>query len=220
MKKRITLALCMLSALLAITFAFCSEENETKRDWRSDLYEQIFVKYVGEEPLAGIGFDYIFGVISIKDSDGKDLLRPNQEGNVRESDFYFEVEGKRYAVGDTIDAWPTLKSTEKIVGIHQHMSGAFYYLHPFALSTAPGGDYKAERLLADSPYDIEYYFVWPSKNIRKHIRVYAEFNQNFFEDLELAEPDEKYFKRVPFYKWATWVDGKCYNNYGCYFITI
>lgn len=207
MEKRLKRWISTIIAILTfmIGFAACSDEVVDSEAWRKQLISHDGIMTFSEPSLSGDDFSYIgFGIRIVDKDTGRDLLN-NNPGNVRESDFYFEIGDFKYHVGDSVGLlshFPGLK----LIEITQPHYDNFYYLSFYYLKVS-------NKLATRSPIDFTIDFVWPSKNIRKKIRTYVEFNNNFVSDAKNAGPDQYGYVRAWLYKVGYWVDGISATEY-------
>ena len=183
----------------------CSDDTQETPDWREELYPSYRPVWVGEGlPPVGDNFERFGPGINIKNSKGTDLLYSGHAENVLGSDFYFEYQGKRYCVGDTLDFMPeSFRVKQKTVKIIPQISGAPYTLYLFMAYPHMGS--VIDELT--EPIDITYSFVWPSKGIRKSFRVYCEKNVDLLQDIEAATTDENGFKKAELFRYGMWENG-------------
>lgn len=78
-------------------------------------------------------------------------------------------------------------------------------------------EYLPFHYMNHEPIDYSFSFVWPSKNIRRSMRVYVEFNHNLqaqwdAKQQELIQAGE-WIAKVPGACICRWVDGKIYKPY-------
>lgn len=208
MKKKFLLALAVL--MLVPMMAACSDNdapgNEDGPDssWRKDL--ETIVHPVTHSDLVGWGGQYAHfaaGFI-IEDKEGNNLMESYRRDNVINSDYYFLYDGKEYRNGDKVTVGGQYQS---VVGAWTHVSGqemlAFFWIDYEKIA-------KAGRNL-----DVSYEFVWPSRNIRKTMRVYIEPNVNYTKELEAYFADKSLpDTTLEIYKSGFWVDGKPYKTMG------
>ena len=198
----------ILAGLVSSCHDDSPKEETTDSDWRSNLESR--GEFFTHRGFVGGGHQYVDFTCGfrITDKDGNDLLSARNPQNVRNSDFYFEHDGQKYFVGDsTFDVGIT--NNDDKVCFPDHISGRFNLLSPFGLCY--------ENIVNDrKTIDVSFDFVWPSRNIRKHMRVYIEPNLNFYDEVEAFQKDTA-FEPDPFfieaYKSGFWVDGEMYNTY-------
>lgn len=175
MKSKVQNWLMMAIAVMMLCGAVaCSDDAPNKIDsesWRlqmDTIYEVAVNPAYG--PMMGDQFDNFGFHIAIKDKNGKDLL---QNPEIANSDYYIEYNGQRYMLGDSVP-FPTQNA---LLSVDYHYSGVMKILYVnFTRWDLTYFDHE--------PIDYTFSFVWPSKNIRKTMRVYVEFNQNVKEEIE------------------------------------
>ena len=193
MKKGIAM---LATALILVGLAACSNDAENDNSWRENLrsVKEIVVNGYLSGTVRPANLTYY---IRIVDRNGNDMLFNKRGGNVCESDWYFELDGKKYCKGDTMP----IKGTQKPVEITYYVGPGFYCISPTWVDW---------HILKEGSVHHSYYFVWPSKNIRKKLDLYAEYNPNYETEKEALENTlkEGEFDLVEIYKRGNWVDGK------------
>ena len=215
MKKTIRVLWALIAVLtVQVCFISCSDdepdnkEGQQTEEWRKDL-RVLTMRLTHHPTLFGGGgsFDMtyrFFAAMQIVDQNGNDLMSITNPNNVIDSDFYFEYQGKRYCVGDTLDFIPeSFRAKQKTVKIIPQISGAPYTLYLFMAYPHMGS--VIDELT--EPIDITYSFVWPSKGIRKSFRVYCEKNVDLLQDIEAATTDENGFKKAELFRYGMWENG-------------
>ena len=209
----------LIMAFVLYALASCSDNDEPQpgKDPNPGNENLISVKYYVEKP-GMTGFSHHYGVnayLNFMSSNNHEWLRdtPWFEKKFKNSDWYFEFNGKQYRYGDVMDI---PGNTTPI-----HMEG-YLELNKYLIIPA---DIPWEKL-KEGPMTYEYKFVWPSRNISHTIKVYAIYNQNFEKDRDellknLGDEDSGY---VELYKIGYWVDDKPmespWKDYGLFTITL
>lgn len=211
MKKTIRVLWALIAVLtVQVCFISCSDdepdnkEGQQTEEWRKDLREKLMGLYPKAWGLTGYDRNWncrFVPAIQIVDQNGNDLMAVTDPNNVRNSDFYFEYQGKKYSFGDT--DFPVAGLSKK-VATHSWQDYRSIVLSPFSLEWQEIAEMK-------EPVDITYDFVWPSRNIRHTIRTYVEPNTEFKQlfdayDADTATTDTS----LEVYKYGMWVDGVSY----------
>lgn len=213
-KKNIIRWLPLLCGVMLLAgMSACSDETPGGDDWRKDLTPHYAMCPVVENPMPIVGTDFRFIALGVRitNKSGTDMLS-NIKDCVLDSDFYFEIDGKKYFLGDSVPVQGLGKSGDKVMVLDHH-AYRFRFLTCFYI--CPSLDTKYIRF---APFDFSFDFVWPSKGIRKHMRMYVEFNKNFFEDGKHIDPslwDEYGYGTVLYYKTGYWADGVLINKHTC-----
>lgn len=181
--------------LLLVGFSACSNDTEDDNSWRENLQPVYGIVAKGNWCGIGQAADLTY-YIRIVDRNGNDMLFDRRGGNVCESDWYFEMDGKKYCKGDTMP----VKGNQKPVEIKYYVGPGFYCISPTWVDW---------QILKEDPVHHSYYFVWPSKNIRKKLDLYAEYNSNYEAEKEALENTlkEGEIEKLVIYKRGNWVDG-------------
>lgn len=193
MKKGIAM---LATAILLVVTAACSDDAENDNSWRENL--RPVYEIVANGSLSGLGQPpYLTYYIRIVDKYGNDMLFDKRGGNVCESDWYFEMDGKKYCKGDTIP----VQGNQEPVRIMGYMGPGFYCISPTWVDW---------HILKEGNVHHSYYFVWPSKSIRKKLDLYAEYNSNYEAERDslVNTLKEGEFDKLVIYKRGNWVDGK------------
>lgn len=211
-KKNIIRWLPLLCGVMLLAgMSACSDDKPGEDDWRKDLSQHYTIYPVVENPMPIVGTDFSFIALGVRitNKSGTDMLS-NITDCVLDSDFYFEIDGKKYFLGDSVPVQGLGKSGDK-VKVLDHHAYRFRFLTCFYICP-PGIQY-----IKFAPFDFSFDFVWPSKGIRKHMRMYVEFNKNFFEDVKHTEPIRPgdHYGLVPLYKTGYWADGVLINQQTC-----
>lgn len=199
----------ILSMALFMVLVSCSSEEDgpvvPDNSWRDNL--ESITQPLSKEPITGWGgqyANYSAGFI-IEDEDGRNLMDEDTPGNVLKSGFYFEINGKQYFMGDTINVCGLFNSK---VDSFFHYGGGVEMLSPFWMTWQ-------EIVRAGKTIDLTYDFVWPSRNIRKQMRVYIEPNLNYDQEVEaFQKQDIQKEAFIELYKCGFWVDGQPYKTSG------
>lgn len=156
-----------LAVICLIGVSACNSNNDAPTPRQTENLTPIKVlvsndKVNGHDALCGVDMYFNF----TGDNDHELLRDTRWTEKFINSDWYFEVNGKQYRLGDTME----IEGNSEPVRITGYMSVDKYILAPTHI---PG-----ERL-KNGPITYSYSFVWPEKGINKKIEIYAEYNENF-----------------------------------------
>lgn len=192
--------LCLLlSAAIAPLAISCSDDNNTPEEdesWREALvpYYAAFFK----QPMSGGFSNHSFTFhISMVNSMRIDLLQSDSQSSVRHSDWYFEMDGKQYRLGDTI---PTPAGYNlKPISVIGYMGYYKFFIDPVTINF---------DALKKAPLYLSMDFVWPSRNIRNHIDYYAEYNKNYWKEIEEFWKSDNDMGKILCGYYGLWIDSK------------
>ena len=195
--KLLQRTLTAMFCVLAFASSSCSNDEPDPEAWRKDLCPvQVTIAKPGCGPIGYRVFSLDFG-LRIDDKNRESLFDSDTE-----QDYYIEYNGKKYFLGDTLD----MPGVIKPIRITEHYAAACKQLVATNFTWDPS-------MSGNEPLEYAYTFVWPSKNIRKSLRVYVEFNPNYEEERKDAFEnlkDDKDIAHVTAYKIGHWVDGESF----------
>lgn len=210
----------LLITLFVAVLTACSDNNDEPKppqDSLSDSENLISMKELLSNDFL-VGDRILYGVnmyINFTGNNNRELLMDDAwfEKKFKNSDWYFEYNGKQYRYGEVMD----VPGNSTPITMKGYRLINRYMIVPV--------DIPWENLKAGS-ITYSYKFVWPSKNINHTIQVYAEYNKNYeterAEILKNLSKDSTAF--VEMYKIGYWIDGKpmesAFKKYGLYTIPI
>lgn len=209
-----------LITLFVAVLTACSDNNDEPKppqDPPSDSENLYSMKELLSNDFL-MGDRILYGVnmyINFTGNNNRELLMDDAwfEKKFKNSDWYFEYNGKQYRYGEVMD----VPGNSTPIDMKGYRLINRYMIAPV--------DIPWENLKA-GPITYSYKFVWPSKNINHTIKVYAVYNKNYeserAEILKNLSKDSTAF--VEMYKIGYWIDGKpmesLWKDLGLYTIPI
>ena len=164
--------------------------------WREDLDTAIDIIAKAPAPCGLYYRGVNFHVNPRKD--GIEVLNMGEASNYYlESDWYFEAQGRKYFLGDTIDIKGNRMPIRFICDL---------YTQKYVISAC---DIPPE-VLEEGPIHYNFTFVWPSYGISKKVDVYAEQMPDYKQKREdlLNSLKSGEFERLNRFLVGYWVDGR------------